>query len=294
MKTKRKSLVLIAAAITALLVVAVSCKKDKDDIDLPPIGGYDNSDDIASDNLVAKFSFEDNINDQQDNVLGGSSTNTTYETGVKGKAWKGSASGITIFDTPGSRLAGLQSFTVAFWINTSVHTDGAEGVFMLDCSSNWIGNLFLLQESGTEGIDSIRFKFKFDNWDASSWKEQWIDFTGEYRFKGLTDTWVHLAFTYDGSSSKFYVYQDGVKRELSADYSDRWESDPGAGGAPLGNASFKDVNNFIFGAYQNMIGGNPDAWMKYYDGMLDEFRIYDKALVDSDVDALYQLEKDGR
>ena len=40
--------------------------------------------------------------------------------------------------------------------------------------------------------------------------------------------------------------------------------------------------------------GTPDGWMLNYTGLMDEFRIYDSALEDNEVSALYKLEKDKR
>lgn len=295
MKTN-KIYLLMTALFVVFAMTIISCDDDPEDVTLPPIGGYDSSDAIASANLVAKFSFEDNVDDTQGNVTGGTSTNTTFVEGAKGQAWQGSSDGYTVYDSPGASLSGLQNLTLAFWVNTSVHTDGAEALFMLSNETSWIGNLFLLQESGSADNDSIRFKLKFDNWDAAAWKEQWIEFGGEQMFAGLIDTWTHLAFTYDGTTSKFYAYVNGVKLELPDNFTNRYEADPEAGGAPLGNLKFNGVTKFVFGAYQNMVGvgGAPDAWMKNYDGKLDEFRIYDKALIDTDINALYELELAGR
>jgi hypothetical protein len=283
------------AAVTSTLFIS-SCKKDKDDVTLPPIGGYNNSDEIAATNLVAKWSFENNIDDSKASVTGGSSSNISYIAGAKGQAWKGSIDGYSVFTNPGTLLPALQSVTVAFWVNTTIHTDGAKGLFVLSDTSSWIGNLFVLQESGIIGEDSVRFKFKFDNWDAPSWKEQWIDLSGQYKVAAITGKWAHLAFSYDGITSKFYAYVNGVKMVLPDSFTNRYGSDPLTGGTALGNLKFQAATKFVFGAYQNMVGvgGAPDAWMKNYDGGLDEFRIYNKSLSDTDVNSLYELEKAGR
>ena len=298
MKRKFNNLFMLAfLAMATMSLVLVSCDNDDpDDVTLPPIGGYDSADDVASDNLIAAFSFEDNVDDAQGNTTGGTSVNTSFVDGAKGKAWQGSTDGYTVYDTPGSKLTGLQSFTVAFWINTTIHTDGAEGWFMLNNNSSWIGNFFIIQEAGTEGVDSVRIKVKFDNWNAAAWKEQWVELGGEYMLPNITDRWAHLAFSYDGSTSKFSAFLDGAKFELSEGHTDRYEDDPASGGAALGNLNFVDADKFIFGAYQHMVADepNPDAWMKNFDGALDEFRIYDKALIDTDINALYELEKAGR
>ena len=63
----------------------------------------------------------------------------------------------------------------------------------------------------------------------------------------------------------------------------------------MGALAFKNATKFVFGCYkQSLPGGTPDAWVKNYDGGLDEFRIYSKALADADVKALYDLEKAGK
>jgi hypothetical protein len=58
-----------------------------------------------------------------------------------------------------------------------------------------------------------------------------------------------------------------------------------------------NVSKFIIGGYQQHLGapwGAPDGWMLNYTGLMDEFRIYNAALTDNEVVALYKLEKDNR
>ena len=70
--------------------------------------------------------------------------------------------------TPAS-AGNRQKFTISSWVKTAVHTDGAESWFQLLNDSNWIGNMFILQESGTAGNDSTRIKFTVNNWNATAW-----------------------------------------------------------------------------------------------------------------------------
>jgi hypothetical protein len=194
-----------------------------------------------------------------------------------------------------SAISGLKSLTVASWIKTTNHMDGAESWFQLLNDSNWIGNLFVLQESGAAGNDSTRIKFTMNNWNATAWKEQWTELANENRIKIGNDEWHHVVCSYDAATSKLAVYVDGDKRNLPANVTDKYQDDPAKGGAPLGNLAFKNATKFVFGCYkQNLPGGAPDPWMKNYDGGLDEFRIYSKALADADVKALYDLEKAGK
>jgi hypothetical protein len=297
MKNMKNKFSFLLMAVVVIATVSISaCKKDKKDVVIPPIGGYNNSDEIAASNMVAKWSFENNTDDAKASVTVCTSSNTSFFAGAKGQAWKGSTDGYTLFSNAGTLLPALQSFTVAFWINTNIHAEGAQGLFMLSDSLSWIGNLFVTQEPGIIGVDSVFFKIKFDNWDAPSWKEQWIALDGKYKVPAITGKWAHLAFSYDGTTSKFAAFVNGVKMVLPSNFTDRFGSDPAAGGVSLGNMKFHAATKFIFGTYQSTfgIGGNPQSWMANYDGGLDEFRIYNKALTDTDVNSLYELEKAGR
>ena len=68
-----------------------SIDKENLPIPYPAIGGYENSDEIASGDLVAKFSFEDNLSDSRNNITGAVPNNVAYAVGAKGKAYDGSA-----------------------------------------------------------------------------------------------------------------------------------------------------------------------------------------------------------
>jgi len=294
-KTKLFSIAGLATC-AILAVNLTSCGDDSsNDSGNAPIGGYNTSDEVAATNLVAKFSFEDNVDDAKGNITSGTAAGTSFFAGAKGKALQGASNGYVLYTGVNSKITGMQSTTISSWVKTSPHADGAESWFQLLNDSNWIGNLFILQESGTAGNDSTRIKFTVNNWNATAWKEQWTDLGSANRIKIGNDAWHHVVCSYDASTSKVAIYVDGVKMNLPASITDKFQDDPTKGGAPLGALAFKNATKFVFGCYkQSLPGGTPDGWMKNYDGGLDEFRIYDKALADADVNALYQLEKAGR
>lgn len=295
---KKTNLFSIAGLATCAVLALnlTSCSDDaSNDSGNAPIGGYNTSDEIAASNLVAKFSFEDNVDDAKGNITSGTAAGTTFFAGAKGKALQGATAGYVLYTGVNSKITGMQSTTISTWVKTTPHADGAESWFQLLNDSNWIGNLFILQESGAAGNDSTRIKFTVNNWNATAWKEQWTDVGGENRLKIGNDVWQHVVCSYDAATSKVSMYVNGVKLNLPASITDKFQDDPTKGGAPLGALAFKNATKFVFGCYkQSLPGGTPDGWMKNYDGGLDEFRIYDKALADSDVSALYQLEKAGR
>lgn len=228
--------------------------------------------------LQMSLAFEDSpidsIHDAKGNVKG-----ISYVEGIKGKAYKGSTTGQIQYSNAG-KLAEMTSFTVAFWMNTEKHSGGGQSVFMMPNTSDFWGNLFAIIEGNDNPDDnSMLFKFNFAG--------NWVEFSGNNGLDRLPDMygkWHHLAFSYDENTSKFAAYLDGEKMNLPANISDRKKDD-----APLGKLSFKDASQFVIGAYQQHIGiqGDPQDWMLHYTGMLDQFRVYTKALNDEEVKALF-------
>jgi hypothetical protein len=59
MKQKNNFLILLTSGCIAMSTLVLnSCGKDDDDVKLPPIGGYNNSDEVAAANLVGYWGFE--------------------------------------------------------------------------------------------------------------------------------------------------------------------------------------------------------------------------------------------
>jgi hypothetical protein len=282
-------------AMVAGVVTLQSCKEDKkEDVTLPQIGGYNNADEVGASSLVAKWSFDENYNEAKQN-LSGTNNGGSLVAGKKGKAYKGGTGAFVGFNNAGNALPALKSFTTAFWMNTEKHEGGAQSVFMLSKDSAFWGNFFFLIEGGTS--DSMFCKVHFEKNDAPAWKEQWVEFNGTNRIPNAFGKWNHITFSYDAASSKFAMYVNGAKLTLAPGTSDRYGNDPAAGGAPLGNLNFINANKFVVGGFQNNLGApwsTPETWMLNYTGMLDEFRVYSKALADADVKALYDLETAGR
>lgn len=75
----------------------VSCNEDSidkvnDPIPYESIGGYENSDDVAKNHLISKFSFDGNLNDSKSNITDLVGTNVGFGNGLKGNAYLGSNS----------------------------------------------------------------------------------------------------------------------------------------------------------------------------------------------------------
>ncbi|HEU4472845.1 MAG TPA: LamG domain-containing protein [Flavisolibacter sp.] len=282
LSTKSWSALSLGALFTITLA---SCDKDgiNDYVPTRPIGGYNSSSEIAPNSLVAKWSFDGSLIDSSSN-LNGTASGTSFTPGRKGQALQGSATGKVEYPTPGGAITGLQSFTVTMWINTQKHTGGAQSVFMLPKTSDFWGNMFMLIEGNGNPHDSMLVKFHFDG--------QWAELTGTNQLPDMYNGWKHLAFSYNANTSKFSAYLNGGKRNLPASITDRSNA-----GNPLGPISFTDISKLVIGGFQQHLGtpwSAPDGWMLNYTGKLDEFRIYNTALTDSDVNSLYKLEALGR
>ena len=270
-------------------------------------GGYLNSDEVAPDDLIAYFPFDGTIEDAKGTITGGEQHgNVSFTEGRKGQAYQGAADAFLSYSSPGA-VAGLTSFTVAFWINTQKHTDGAQAIFMLSRQDGYFwGNLFATIEGTTRTDNKMQMKFHFEKASVPN-VEHWLAPGDKYWPDDMYGAWRHVVYTYDEASSKATRYVSGNVVALPDDPSPGGDGDlvdqtasgdPGKDGSvPLGPLEFKDARDFIIGGYQNHLGApynGLESWMVNYTGQLDEFRIYKRALTQKEVAALYKLERQSR
>lgn len=224
-----------------------------------------------------------------DSILGvrGTATGVSYIDGVRGKAYKGSKTGQIVYNTAG-KLATMESFTFAFWMKAE-SLPGAQAVFMLPNTGDFWGNAFMLIDGAAKN-DSMLVKFNFAG--------NWLEFNGNgTRANGLNrwpdayGKWKHVAFTYDGATSKVAAYLDGNKLPLDASVTNRLKpkKDKNDPDVPLGPLKFDNVSKFIIGGFQQHAGisGTPADWMLHYTGGLDQFRVYTRALSESEIKELF-------
>lgn len=287
--------------LVATIFMASSCTKVETDDDFtkgdpPPVaGGFTNSSEVAPANLVAHFPFEGTNNDAKNAVTGGvTAGSSSFVEGRKGKAYKGASNAFVVFSNPGP-IATLTSFTVSMWINTARHDGGAMGVFALgkQDGSFW-GNFFLFFEGqNPANPEELFMKLHFEKNNAP-FVEHWIEPNGPFRPADMYGAWRHLAWTYDATTSKVGWYINGQKKALPPGAESRIAD---GSGTPLGALNFKNPTKFVIGGFQNNAGAPfnaPEPWMLNYTGMLDEFRIYNKALSEIEINALKVLESQGR
>lgn len=298
---KNRYIILFASVLTMQFFGSCneeSIDKVNDPIPYESVGGYENSDEIATDHLVAKFSFDGNFSDSQNGITDGTGTNVTYTAGVKGEAYKGSPTSFIAYNNVASSVVNLKSITVSMWIKTDPHTGGAQSLFMLPKKTDFWGNIFtLIEGTGPATTMLLKSHIERDVTPSIPWSGQFIEHVGDDLLVNMFGSWKHLVWSYNGTSSTYSLYINGQKVTLPAKISKRYADDPEKGGGPFGELANSEVSKFIIGGYQQHLGapwGNADGWMLHYTGLMDEFRIYDSALADNEVAALYKLEKDNR
>jgi hypothetical protein len=268
-----------------------SCDKDDDDD-----GGKINPNTIAATNLIAHFDFE--ALPAAGAAVAASNSTITYNrkvgtasivAGRRGNAYQGStAEAYFEYNITGSTaLKTLDEFTLACWIKAPATTSGAAKIFAINGGDSFMGNMTLMQES--RAGDSLDIKFFLFDSESPDWKGQDIRIQSE---KFLDDLWFHVVCIYRKETSTMELWANGLKVNESIRYAGPDPDGEGPLAQPLlGPIKLgQDMTKIHIGAWPQQVAGNPEGWMTYYAGLVDEFRVYNKALSAAEVLALYQAE----
>ena len=271
----------------AISIVAGSCIKKYDASDYTPskpYGGYSSSKEIAANNLVSYWAFDGNLTDSAGGLTG-TNAGTTFTAGKKGQALKVGGSNYYLIGSPGTILPNLRAFTVAFWMNAPQNKTYAYGIFSLNNPTDFWGSLDIYLDNGSSA-DTAQFRVHINNNNVGQ-------FPG-FKLGGAWDKWVHIAITYDSSSTtgtNFVVYANGnsvystLLKNGTANYGPL--KFPGPTKMEIGTWQFQTVPSLTAAA-------TAQSWAGSFNGSLDEFRIYSKPLKAADVSALFKLEALGR
>lgn len=261
--------------------------------------------------------------DKMGNIKDITPMNVAYAAGPKGNAYQGSSDQMRYFvGNTNASITGLNSFTIAFWMNSAGTVDpatpgqgkGAQGIFSIVRPTEFWGgiNLFLENPDGAFP-DRIRLKIDIENGRAGvAWGGQ----GAIMNIDNAKNQWVHVVYSYNSKTSILSAYING---EYAANlgsfpyspangvpgYAKLFSDNPGGSDNPNNVAGYGDFQmvgtngKVVFGshAFETMPplnNGSAQDWATSYAGMLDEFRIYNTALSNADITALYKLEKDGR
>jgi hypothetical protein len=164
------------------------------------------------------------------------------------------------------------SFTVAFWEKKSgINNNDAEFVMSIPSTAgHWSNsNMLLIFDHKGAGSTPDSSVIKFMVAEGSG-TDHWFELTGSSRMPGVTDgQWHHLAFAYDETTSQMKFYRDGALYSTQT-----W-----AGHGPIKMSAAKGTGFYL--------GGRTTDWGKSFNGAIDQFRLYNKALTAAEVQNLF-------
>lgn len=300
---KTNKILFKSLAVVFLSTAIIGCSDD-DSAPLPPIGGYNNSDEVAAADLKAHWPLNGNGIERISSTSPSSTQAVTYVTGVKGQA-ASFAEGFLAYPSIAALSSTSGSASISCWAkisNTKLTVGGVSNIsplFSLTRTGEPFGNLNLIGEThGLVTSDSIQLKGIFrikkpDNTDFGGdavnmlKQEPWMDATHTWNPNKIGGQWAHIVYIYDGMTATNRIYVNGVKISNSA-----WEVRNGGDQFMLNHFT---PTRPVIGALETVVTGtNADAWNKALTGQVDEVRIYNKALTQAEIGALYELELAGR
>lgn len=297
MKKKSFFSILTVMLISIATVSFYGCDKDNGTDgggDNPPAGKTDPST-IAAANLVVYMPFEseDKILEKGSGITftkvayeeGG--TAPTFPAGRRGNCYQGANGGFAEFDLAASNpFINMDEFTIATWVKSA--PVGASAMLSLNGGDANMGGLDLIVENGSNA-DSLNIKGYLYS-DSGEWKGQDIVL---HKPPFATNRWFHLVYSYNKATSAMSLWANGVFVGESVRYSGPDpDGEDGAQEQPLlGALKLVNMTKFYIGAWAKQVEtAAPDDWMSYYAGMLDEMRIYNKALSEVEIKDLYDAE----
>lgn len=271
---------------SALIVLAIgSCQK----MDKPALGDYPTD---GNQVLLAgplRFYSGFNITDGASprwNAADSISSNPaslfplSYEAGISGNGIKGKDNNAIMY-LNANDMKNATSMTIAFWFKRAVNTNTEFFFSLRDTRPPYSGwnytSMFMMAEHGTPTAATVKF-YLLDQWlefpDASKLQKPFFD-----------GNWHHWAMVYDETTSKMTYYFDGqlvTGAPASA-------TDVKKNGAPRGPLDLTGAAELIIGGSSKHVGlkGAGDDWIKSFQGSMDQFRMYNKALTAAEIQALF-------
>ncbi len=285
-------------AAAAALVVFGACK---DDEQLPQIDGYNNSDEVAATNLVAHWTFD---SDQKEKISGtapsatfGTVGSTTGQIGNALQLTKGALVYPPI-DKINTANA-LNNFTVSLWVNVKGNKKAANegftaffGLIPSGVTDIW-GDVMALAETARHlpTSDTLELKNILNTHPAgggNSLQDNVATKNGDQGsfFMGA-NKWSHYVLRWDGTTNKFYIF--GNAKDVGG-YTQRGATGPEIMAVPVkavfGSLASKEIG--FTGA------PNQQSWNPWATASIDDVRVYNTALSDAEITALFNLGTAGR
>lgn len=301
MKTTRLTVFSLAIA-SCVGVVLTSCGDDDNGFTgLPPIGGYNSSDEVGSADLVAYWPLNGNGTESKSNTNPSESVGQTWETAVKGQGLK-LTNGYLNYPSIPALSTTMENMSISVWAR--IYNNGPGGVptmlLSLARENEWAGNVNFFAETGGRAASNDTLMMKalvvIKNGDASANFQDVINSpnpSAEDLANGHTGNpnknggkWAHYVMVWDAPTGSFKIYANGQKIS-NAKY------EPRNSGAAL-PLNFFTPTHPILGTFQTVLNGTAESWQTAANVEMDEIRVWKKALSAADINSLYELEKQGR
>lgn len=293
----------LCAGAMAVAGLAVSACDD-DENALPPIDGYNNSNEVASDNLMAHWTFDDTNNERlsstaPSNTYGGTGA-VGFTTGQIGKALQLNK-GVLVYPsiTNINTANALNNFTVSMWVNvkgnkktTSEGFTSFFGLIPSGVTDIW-GDVMACAETGRHlpSSDTLELKNLLNTHPVGGGNSLQDNVAlkngdqGAY-FMGA-DRWAHYVMTWNATTHQFRIYGDAVS---VGGYNDRGTTDILIMAVPVkpvfGSLASSDIGFASAPAQQ--------SWNPWATASIDDVRIFNTVLSDAEITALFNLGTAGR
>ena len=214
-----------------------------------------------SDGLVAHYQFNGNANDESGNgnngtVFGAALTTDRFGNPNSAYSFDGTDDGILIPESGSLNNGNFQSgYTIAAWIKpTGLPTESG---YKMIVSTNGFGLRLLTYESDPD----VKLEAHHCHSQGTS---SWPPFAPMPR-----DSWYFTVTTWDGSTGEWKMFLDST---------------------PSYSITKIDLEEFS-PSHPDQVAIGQDSWYDrwYFEGTIDDVRIYNRALSDSEVTELYQM-----
>jgi len=299
MKKVTRRLSLLAIAVLALASLIIQCKKSSNN-GPSPIGGYTSSDAVASSNLIAYWPMDGDANDHKRSLTATTHGSITYSTGMRGQAYQGTAGAYATLSIPNSDTAlwaNIGSYTLSFWYNLPAQpVTYPQGIFFLSGTTTLNELIYEIEHYAPVSGDSVSLHNGFTN--LAHPLAPYQGFTMQAYPTASINNWVHIVATYNGGSSTYIIYKNAVPIQNQSTmgfitpnilYQESTSTNL-QGNIDWSNDEPKSIS---IGSWPDGLYGQSAA-NDCFLGKLDEIRVYNKALTQTEVSGLFLNGQAGR
>jgi hypothetical protein len=301
----KKTIGYLFVGVSAMAMLALgSCSKSSSS--LPPINGYNSSNDVGAANLLAHWTFDNTKNEVISGTAPTKDTATSYTTGIIGQGLAVDSGYLTYPAlTALGTASSMPSFSVSLWFhgiqnNQKTYTQLFALTENVTNQTDWnVGPLNMGVETGQKAAtdDTLNLHPAFATYVSGAISHQDNVASGGFADIGKKwipvlnagDPWIHYVCVYDQTASTFVIYANGVLVS-NTDYQTRFTTPTAMTILPPIQAIIGRVPNSKVG-YTNSAAA---TWQGKMKGTLDDIRLYSKALTVLEVGSLFQLGTAGR